>query len=263
MEECMATDRKDVDWISEIKNVLEGREAEKECSDLTMRKKASRFVLVGDDLYKRGYSTLLLKCVSKTEAEYILKELHHGACGLHSGARTMSTRVLRVGYYWPTLKADCVDFVKKCQNCQEHGPLIHLHPHDLQNINYPWSFALWGMDIVGPFPEATGQRKFLLVAVDYFTKWIEVEPLAKITVRQIQSFVWKSIVCDFGIPHTIITNNGRQFTDKKLAEFYTSLGIRHKTSSVEHPQTNGQTEFANKVILTELKKRLGSAKGNG
>jgi len=117
------------------------------------------------------------------------------------------------------------------------------------------------MDIVGHFPPATGQRKFLLVAVDYFTKWIEAEPLASITTQQVQSFVWKDIVCRFGIPHTIITDNGRQFTDRKLVEFYESLGIRHKTSSVEHPQTNGQAESANKVIVNELKKRLGSAKG--
>jgi len=117
------------------------------------------------------------------------------------------------------------------------------------------------MDIVGPFPQATGQRKFLIVAVDYFTKWIEVEPLAKITVGQIQSFVWKSIVCRFDIPHTIITDNGRKFMDQKLPKFNISLGVQHKTSLVEHPQTNGQAESANKVILMKLKKRLGSAKG--
>jgi len=127
----MATSREDVDWIYEIKSVLEDQEVEKECNDLAMRKIPSRFVLVGNDLYKRGYSTPLLKCVSKVEAEYILKELHHGACGIHSGAQTMAKRVLRVGYYWPTLRANCVDFVKRCQNCQEHGPFIHLYPCDL------------------------------------------------------------------------------------------------------------------------------------
>jgi len=117
------------------------------------------------------------------------------------------------------------------------------------------------MDIVGPFPQATGQRKFLLVAVDYFTKWIEAKPLAKIIIGQIQSFVWKCIVCRFGIQHTIITDNEKQFTDRKLAEFYISLGVRHKTSLVEHPQTNRKADSANKVILTELKKRLRSTKG--
>jgi len=73
--------------------------------------------------------------------------------------------------------------------------------------------------------------------------------------------VWKDIICRYGVPHTIITDNGRQFIDKELAKFYISLGIKHITSSVEHPQTNGQAEAANKVILVELRKRLDTAKG--
>jgi len=100
-----------------------------------------------------------------------------------------------------------------------------------------------------------------LVAIDYFTKWIEAEPLALITAQQVQKFVWKNIVCRFGIPSIVITDNGRQFIDKGLAEFYKGLQIQHITSSVEHQQTNGQVEATNKVILRELKKRLGDAKG--
>jgi len=118
------------------------------------------------------------------------------------------------------------------------------------------------MDIIGPFAPGKGQCKFLLVGIDYFTKWIEVEPLTAITARNVQSFVWKNIVCRFGLPQVIITDNGRQFTDRGLAEFYEKLNIKHITSLVEHLQTNGQAEAANKVILNELKKRLGPAKGN-
>ncbi|XP_068486585.1 uncharacterized protein [Phaseolus vulgaris] len=259
--ECMVTEQGEEDWVSDMKKVNKDREEGKDGHDLSLAKKASRFVIIGEDLYKRAFSTPLLKCVSKAEAEYVLQELHQGACDLHYGAQTMATRVLRAEYYWPTLRTNCADFVKKCVCFQEHDPLIHLHPHNLQSISSPWPFALWGMDIIGPFPRATGQRKFLLVAIDYFTKWIEAEPLASITARQVQSFVWKDIVCRFGIPHTIFTDNGRQFTDRKLAKFYESLGIQHKTSSVEHPQTNDQAESANKVFLNELNKRLGSAKG--
>jgi len=102
--------------------------------------------------------------------------------------------------------------------------------------------------------------KFLIVAVDYFTKWIEAKPITIITAQQVQQFVWKDIICRYGVPHTIITDNDRQFIDKELAKFYTGLGIKHITSSVEHPQTNGQAEVANKVILV-AKKRLDSAKG--
>jgi len=119
------------------------------------------------------------------------------------------------------------------------------------------------MDIIGPFAPGKGQSKFLLVGIDYFTKWIEVEPLTVITVRNVQNFVWKNIVCRFGLPQIIITDNGWQFTDRGLAKFYGKLDIKHIASSVEHPQTNSQAEAANKVILNELKKQLGPTKGNG
>jgi len=117
------------------------------------------------------------------------------------------------------------------------------------------------MDILGPFSPGKGQVKFLIVSVDYFTKWIEAKPLTTITTQQVQQFVWKDIICRYGVPHTIITDNGRQFINKELVKFYTGLGIKHITSYVEHPQTNGQAEAANKVILVELRKRLDNAKG--
>jgi len=102
--------------------------------------------------------------------------------------------------------------------------------------------------------------KFLIVAVDYFTKWIEAKPLTTITTQQVQQFVWKDVICRYGVPHTIITYNDRRFIDKELAKFYTGLGIKHITSSVEHLQKNGQAEATNKVILVELHKRLDNAK---
>jgi len=94
----------------------------------------------------------------------------------------MATRVLRACYYWPTLKVDCADSAKKCTSCQEHGNLIHIPTNELKNIISPWSFALWGMDIVGPFPLTLGQRRLLVVVVNYFTKWIEAKSLTRITL---------------------------------------------------------------------------------
>ena len=117
-----------------------------------------------------------------------------------------------------------------------------------------WTFSTF-------FSPRKGQVKFLIVAIDYFTKWIEAKPWATITAQQVQQFVWKDIICRYGIPNTIITDNGRQFIDKELAKFYTGLCTKYVTSSIEHPQTNGQAEAANKVILVELRKRLDNAKG--
>nr|KYP57314.1 Transposon Ty3-I Gag-Pol polyprotein [Cajanus cajan] len=154
-----------------------------------------------------------------------------------------------------------MQFVKRCLLCQRHGNLIHASAEELHSISSPWPFAMWGMDILEPFLIAKGQCKFLLVAVDYFTKWGEVEPLANITAANVQNFLWKNIITRFDIPYALVTDNGLQFTDQKLNRFIQDLGIKHQFTSVEHPQSNGQVEAANKVILMELKKRLGDAKG--
>ena len=81
--------------------------------------------------------------------------------------------------------ADAKNYVKKCVRCQKHAPIVRQPPEMLTSINSPIPFAMWGMDILGPFHVATGQRKFLIVAIDYFTKWIEAKVLAKITTQQV------------------------------------------------------------------------------
>jgi len=118
-----------------------------------------------------------------------------------------------------------------------------------------------GMDIIGPFALGKGQTKFLLVRVNYFTKWIEAEPLESIFAKNLKNFVWQSIVSQFSVPNTIITDNGRQFIYRGLQSFSDDLGTKFITTSFEHPQTNGQVEAANKAILNKLKNRFGKAKG--
>ncbi|XP_014492237.1 uncharacterized protein LOC106754694 [Vigna radiata var. radiata] len=223
-------------------------------------KRIARFTFIGDDLYQRGYTTPLLKCLCNEEAKYVMQELHHGICGSHSGKRTLRAKILRAGFYWPTIEQDCKEFVQKCISCQSHGHDTRIPPSELMGIISPWPFAQWGMDIAGPLPLAKGQCKYLLVAIDYFTKWIEAEALATISARKTQTFIWH-LICRFSITQRIITDNGRQFIDRTLEGFLKGLGIKHVTSSVEHPQTNGQAEAANKAIISELKKRLGQAKG--
>jgi len=103
--------------------------------------------------------------------------------------------------------------------------------------------------------------KYLVVAIKYFTKWIEVEPVAQITTHKIQHFVWKNIVCRFSVPRRLVSNNDTQFASQQLGKLCTEVGIKQVFASVEHPQANGQVEFANKVLLRGLKRRLEKAKG--
>ncbi|XP_029128237.1 uncharacterized protein LOC109802001 [Cajanus cajan] len=261
-QECMPVDGALQSWMTDIWNfIVNGSEPADPTESRKIQTQAARYSVVARELYQRGFSTPLLKCIDQQQAEYVIREVQDGICGSHSGRRTLSAKILRAGYYWPTLKLDCADYVKKCVQCQKHGNLIHASATELHSISSPWPFALWGIDILGSFPLAKGQCKFLIIAVDYFTKWIEAEPLTYITAANVQKFVWKNIITRFGIPHTLISDNRLQFTDKKFNTLLENLDVRHRFTSVEHPQSNGLAEAANKVILNELKKRLDSAKG--
>ncbi|XP_014492978.1 uncharacterized protein LOC106755347 [Vigna radiata var. radiata] len=177
---CVVTGEQSKSWKNEVFGLI-SKQTRGETLDPNDAKKIARYCLVGDDLYRRGYVSPLLKCLEEREAEYVMRELHEGVCGRHTGGKALRARILRVGFFWPSLEKDCMAFTRRCKACQKHGNVIHEPAAELQGIVSPWPFAQWGMDIVGPFPTGRVQMKFLLVAVDYFTKWVEAEPLAKIT----------------------------------------------------------------------------------
>ena len=114
--------------------------------------------------------------------------------------------------------------MKKCNQCQRFAPNIHQLRGVLNSLSSPWPFAQWGLDIVGPFPKAAGNKRYLLVDIDYFTKWVEVEPLANIKDADAMKFIWKNIVTQFGIPHTLISDNGLQFDSKAFRRYCCDLG---------------------------------------
>ncbi|CAJ2654489.1 unnamed protein product [Trifolium pratense] len=188
--------------------------------------------------------------------DYILREVHEGINAQHLGGRSLARKALRAGYYWPTMQQDAKDHVKKCDKCQRHGDMHLAPPHELKSMSSPWPFAWWGMDILGPFTKGLHQNKFIIVSVDYFTKWVEAEPISDITSFRILRFFKRDVLCRFGIPQAIVTDNGTQFTDKGFQDFLAALGTKQHFTSVEHPQTNGQAEAANRVILPGLRRRL-------
>ena len=151
----------------------------KEASNL--RARLARFTVHQGTLYKRGFSTPILKCVGKEDANYILREVHEGIYGNHIGAQTLAGKTLRQGYYLPTMLKDATKLVRKCKACQEHAKISHLPYEPLTSITSPWPFQQWGLDILGPLPIGRGQCKFIIVVVDYFTKWAKAEPLTTIT----------------------------------------------------------------------------------
>jgi hypothetical protein len=223
--------------------------------------RTSRFTFLQGTLYKKGFSLPYLRCLTPAEAEYILREIHEGICRNHSSARSLAKKVIRAGYYWPSIQADANVLVRHCDKCQRFANLLHSPSEELTPMTSPWPFAQWGLDIMGPLPIGRRQLRFVIVAIDYFTKWVEAEPLATITERNIQNFVWKAVICRFGIPTVLVSNNGKQFDNPKFRQFSEELGIHNHYSSPGHPQANGQVEVTNRSLLKLIKTRLERAKG--
>jgi transposase InsO family protein len=144
--------------------------------------------------------------------------------------------------------------VKSCKVCQFHAKQIHTPTQALQMIPPSWPFSVWGVDILGPFPRAVGGYRFLFIAIDKFTKWPEATPVVNITQGAAVAFL-KSIVCRFGVPSRIITDNGTQFTSQIFQEYCEDIGTQLCFASVAHPRSNVQVERANAEILMGLKTR--------
>ena len=174
--------RSEPSWIDPFWDyIIDGHLPDDPKEAAKIRTRSTRFNNHKGSLYKRGFFTPILKCIAGKDTEYMLREVHEGICGNHIGARALAGKVLRQGYYWPTILKEATDLVKKCKICQEHAKISLLPLEPLTSITSPWPFQQWGLDILGPLPLGKGQCKFIIIAVDYFTKWAEAEPLAIIT----------------------------------------------------------------------------------
>jgi ribonuclease HI len=142
------------EWASDVVRYLRSGElpSHKEQSH-KVRQQSTRYTMVVDDvLYIRGYSHPLLKCLSAPEAHYVLREIHEGVCGNHSGGRMLALKAVRDGYYWPTMTQDSMEFVRSCDKCQRFARVMKNSPERLTSVLSPWPFSKWGVDLVGPMP---------------------------------------------------------------------------------------------------------------
>ncbi|GKU87474.1 hypothetical protein SLEP1_g1867 [Rubroshorea leprosula] len=263
--ECqlLSTDPSAPSWTTPLISYLQnGVLPEDQCVAKLVRRRAAHFTLIDNQLYKRAASMPLLRCLTPYEAEYAVREIHEGVCGTHVGGKTLARKLLRHGYYWPTMVEDAQNYVKKCPTCQFNADDIHMPGEMLSSLSSPWPFAQWGVDLLGPFVKGKGGCTYLVVAVDYFTKWIEAKPLSTTTEKKIEEFLFNAILCRFGIPKRIVADNGPQFRAAALRSFCNDYGIELSLTSVYTPQSNGQAESANKIVLRGLKTRVLVARSN-
>ncbi|XP_071699482.1 uncharacterized protein [Rutidosis leptorrhynchoides] len=215
-----AVEEKEPSWMTPIVEFLntgslpiDSTEARK------IKMKAPMYLLDKRVLYRKSFLGPHLRCLNPTQAESIIREVHEGMCALHSGHKTVASKIMRLGYYWPSMYRDVAEIVRKCRSCQLHAPVSKALRHPMIPVVSPWSFCKWAIDILGPFPIGPGGVKFLVVAIDYFTK--------------------------FEIPNEIVSDNGTQFEGNPFSDWCQELNIKKTFTSVAHPQANGQCEVTN------------------
>ncbi|XP_076933972.1 uncharacterized protein LOC143600067 [Bidens hawaiensis] len=165
-------------WMTPILRYLkEGIAPEDKQEGRKLRIQALKYEIIEGALYRRSYMRPSLKCINHGESEYVIREIHEGICGMHMGAKMVAARAMRAGYYWPAMFMSALREIRKCDSCQIYAPVTRKLKLNLVPVSSSWSFQKWGIDIVGPFPEGSGKSKFLVVAIDYFTKWVEAKPL--------------------------------------------------------------------------------------
>ena len=192
-----------------------------------------------DVLYKRGAKGLLLKCVSKYESLQILAEVHEGICGAHQFGVKMRWLIHRYGYFRPSVLKDCIKYAQGFESCQRHGPIPRILATELSSIIKPWPFRGWAIDLIGKVrPTSKKNNSFVIVATDYFTKWVEAKAYKDVTEHAVIQFYKDMIIHRFGLPQTIIVDNGQAFNVSRVLVFSQDHGIKICNSTPYYAQAN-------------------------
>src|SRR3954452_11345361 len=216
-------------------------------------RRSKSYVTLDNQLYKRSTTGVFQKCVSQQDGIEILREVHLGDCGHHAAPRSLVAKAFRQGFYWLTAKADADKLAENCRGCQFYAKQPHVAAEELRTIPITWPFAVWNLDMVGKLKRSSlGACEVLLVAIDKFSKWIDAKLVKKSDGATALKF-FIDLVVRFGLPHSIITDNGTNFAHGELKEYCNEEGIRIDLASVSHSQSNGQVERDNTLILGGIK----------
>uniref|UniRef100_A0A2N9I011 Integrase catalytic domain-containing protein n=1 Tax=Fagus sylvatica TaxID=28930 RepID=A0A2N9I011_FAGSY len=220
IEECMNVEAEidDKPWYYDIKRFIQDREC------------------------RRGQSELI-------------QEMHAGLMGAHANGPFLARKIMRAGYYWLTMERDCIRHVQTCHKCQMYQNSKNAPPQYLHTMASPWPFSAWGMDVIGAItPKASNGHEFILVAIDYFTKWVEACSFKNVTQVAVTRFVKNNIICRYGMPEMLITDNASNLNNRMMDQLCQQFKIQHHNSAPYRPKMNGAVEAANKNVKKILSK---------
>jgi hypothetical protein len=256
IDQAVFTAREVPSWARPIMDfMVNGQLPVDEAEAHRIMRRSKTYTIINKEIYKRSATGVLQRCVESAEGQEMLREIHQGECGHHASSRALVSKAFRHGFYWPTALQEAEDLVRKCNRCQRYAHQIHQPASALKTIPLTWPFAIWGLDMVEAYKPTRGKMTHILVMVDKFTKWIEVKPISKCDGHTTVKFL-KDIILRYGVPHSIITDNGSNFAQGPFARYCEEVGIRLDIASVAHPCTNGQVERSNGLVLSGIKPRL-------
>ncbi|KAK4404346.1 hypothetical protein Sango_0803200 [Sesamum angolense] len=216
---------KEEDWRQPLVDYLKYGKLPKDLRWRTdTRGRAVRFIYYKGTLYRQSFKGLFLRCLSDNEKVQAMEETHSGVCGAHQSGPKLHFRIKRMGYYWPTIVKDCMDYARRY--------------------------------VVGPLTKSSGGHLYILAATDYFSKWAEAVPIKEVKKENVADFIRTHIIYRYGVPRYIITDNGKPFCNSKCQKF----DFKQRNSSMYYAAANGLAEAFNKILCSLVKKVVAKSK---
>ncbi|KAL0413418.1 UNVERIFIED_CONTAM: Retrovirus-related Pol polyprotein from transposon opus [Sesamum radiatum] len=261
-EQLFAITQIEEPWFADFANFLAGKVIPPHLSYQQKKKFFSdiKYYLWDEPyLYKRCGDGMVRRCVPEEEMQSILGFCHDREVGGHHGGAKTAAKVLQCGFYWPSLFKDAHKYVSSCDQCQRTGNISHRNEMPLSNVLVCEIFDVWGIDFMGPFPKSYNNA-YILVAVDYVSKWVEAIGTPTNDGRVVLKFIKKFIFTRYGTPRAIISDGGKHFCNKQFEALLKKFGVTHRIATPYHPQTSGQVEVSNREIKQILEKTVGTSR---
>nr|GEY68583.1 reverse transcriptase domain-containing protein [Tanacetum cinerariifolium] len=194
----------------------------------------------------KGMSSQQKNKFFKDEAVDLLRACHNGPIEGHYGLNYTTKKVFDSSFYWLTIDRDAHDLVKSCDACQRQGKILQRDEMPQNSFQVYEILDVWGIDFIRSFPSSRG-NKYILVAVDYLSKWVEAKALPTNDARVYYKFL-KSLFDRFGTPRAIISDGGTHFYNDQFVKVMLKYGVTHRLATAYHPQTSGQVEASNRGL---------------
>ena len=225
------------------------------------QRKVTPYTLIRGVLFKLGADDILRRCLEPSERRKVIQALHAGSSGGHFAFVSTVNRIRSAGYWWLYLHRDVRNFVRSCDQCQRTGSPSFRNHWPLTPIIPLAPFEKWGIDFIGPiFPVSIRKKRYIILATDYATKWVEAKATRKNDAETSANFLFEEILMRFGHPLELVSDRGTHFLNEVIEDLTNKYLIKHRKTTPYNPKANGLTERANRIVGTILNKMVSAHK---